>query len=250
MNNFLLMIQLFTKFPIRKEIDFHQETFSKGVVYFPFIGLLIGGVAAAAAYLLNLAFNVETAALGMMFTVMALTGALHLDGLADTMDGILSARKREQMLVIMKDSRIGTHGVLALVMTLALKYVFLLQVDPQVFLFMVLALPIVGRSTMGILLVGTRYAREEGLGNLFIGKTRPVDSLIIGSLGLLLIFAVLGLKGILAFILVVASMRLFRYHVERLLGGLTGDVLGAVNELSELLFIPLYLLMEKGGSLL
>jgi adenosylcobinamide-GDP ribazoletransferase len=250
MNNFLLMIQLFTKFPIRKEIDFHQETFSKGVVYFSVIGLLIGGVAAAAAYLLNTTFNMETAALGMMFTVMALTGALHLDGLADTMDGILSARKREQMLVIMKDSRIGTHGVLALVMTLALKYVFLLQVDPQVFHFMVLALPIVGRSTMGILLFGTRYAREEGLGNLFIGKTRPVDSLITGSLGLLMIFTVLGLKGILAFLLVIATMRLFRFHVERLLGGITGDVLGAVNELSELLFIPMYLLIEKGGSLL
>lgn len=164
MKNLLLMIQLFTKFPIRKEIKFDQDEFSRGIIFFPVIGLLIGAVAFAVAYLSGLFFFREIAAICMMASVILITGALHLDGLADTMDGILSARNREQMLLIMKDSRIGTHGVLALFGVISMKYLFLLEVSSENLLSMVLALPIIGRTTMGILLWGTRYAREEGLG--------------------------------------------------------------------------------------
>lgn len=250
MNNFLLMIQLFTKFPIKKEIEFHREEFSRGVVFFPLIGLLIGAVTASGVYILRSVFTIETAAFGMIILATGLTGALHLDGLADTMDGILSARKREQMLLIMKDSRIGTHGVVALVMTIFLKYIFLLQVKPQIFIFMVAVLPVVGRTSMGVLLWGTRYAREEGLGDLFIGKTRPWDSVLTGIIGIIMVYVLTGYKGVLSFFLVLILMKVFRSNVERLLGGLTGDVLGAINELSELLFIPLYLLVVKGVGFL
>jgi len=249
MKNLLLMIQLFTKLPIKKEIKFDKDQFSRGIIFFPVIGLLIGTVACAVAYLSGLLFTREIAAVCMMASVILFTGALHLDGLADTMDGILSARKREQMLLIMKDSRIGTHGVLALLGVISMKYLFLLEVAPKSFLFVVLALPIVGRTTMGVLLWGTRYAREEGLGNLFIGKTRPRESIITGIIGALMVYATLGLSGIAAFCLVIMGVGLFRIRVERLLGGITGDVLGAMNELSELLFIPLFIILERGGIL-
>lgn len=247
--NLLLMIQLFTKFPINKEIKFEKDEFSRGIIFFPLIGLLIGAVACAVAYLAGLIFSREIAAICMIASVVLITGALHLDGLADTMDGILSARKREQMLLIMKDSRIGTHGVLALIGVTSMKYLFLLEVSPKNFLLVVLALPIIGRTTMGILLGGTHYAREEGLGNLFIGKTRPRETIITGIIGFLMVYVVLGLSGIAAFCLVIMGVSLFRIRVERLLGGITGDVLGAMNELSELLFIPLFILIERGGIL-
>ena len=249
MKNLLLMIQLFTKFPIKKEIEFDQDEFSRGVIFFPVIGLLIGSVAYAVAYLTGLIFSREIAVLCMIVSVILFTGALHLDGLADTMDGILSARKREQMLIIMKDSRIGTHGVLALLGVISMKYLFLLEVAPKNFLSVVLALPIIGRTTMGILLWGTRYAREEGLGNLFIGKTSPRESIITGVIGFLMVGVILGLSGIAAFCLVIMVVGLFRIQVEGLLGGITGDVLGAMNELSELLFIPIFILIERGGIL-
>lgn len=249
MKNLLLMIQLFTKFPIKKEIEFDQNEFSRGIIFFPVIGLLIGTVAFAVAYLAGLIFNREIAAICMIASLVLFTGALHLDGLADTMDGILSARKREQMLLIMKDSRIGTHGVLALLGAISMKYLFLLEVAPNKFLLVVLALPIIGRTTMGILLWGTRYAREEGLGNLFIGKTTPMESIITGIIGFFMVYVILGLSGIAAFGLVIMVVGLFRFQVERLVGGITGDVLGAMNELSELLFIPIFILMERGGIL-
>ena len=247
--NLLLMIQLFTKFPIKKEIEFDQDEFSRGIIFFPVIGLLIGAVACIAAYLSGLFFTREIAAICMIASVALFTGALHLDGLADTMDGILSARNREQMLLIMKDSRIGTHGVLALLGVISMKYLFLLEVSSENFLSMVLALPIIGRTAMGILLWGTRYAREEGLGNLFIGTTRLKETIITGVIGFLLVYVILGLSGIAAFGLVIMLVYLFRIQVERLLGGITGDVLGAMNELSELLFIPIFILIERGGIL-
>jgi len=250
MNAFLLVIQLFTKIPVHKEIRFDEEQFRKGVVFFPVAGFLIGGLQAGAAAAAHLIFSKEISILLSMGVVILLTGALHLDGLADTMDGILSARKREQMLTIMKDSRIGTHGVLALVLSILLKYLFLTEVDDALLLPVLVTLPIIGRTAMAMMLWGSRYARAEGLGNLFIGKTLPRDSFSAGLAGAILIYVFTGVYGILSLVLILGCSLLFRGHLYKVLGGLTGDTLGAINELVELSYIPLIILLSEGGALI
>ncbi len=250
MNTFLLMIQLFTKIPINKEIEFDKDKFRKGVLYFPLVGLIVGLITALMAYVLNFIFSTQvTAMLSILFSI-ALTGALHWDGLADTMDGVLSARKREQMLIIMKDSRIGTHGVLALVLFVILKFLLLVELNDELLLPVIFVLPVVGKTAIALTLWGSQYARKEGLGDLFIGKTRPKDSIGAGIISLVIIYIALGVKGILALLFVILISFIIRRKLNKILGGMTGDTLGAINEIAELLFIPLLILLEKAGALL
>ena len=250
MNVFLLMIQLFTKVPVKKEIAFEEKKFSRGVIFFPLIGLIMGMIISLPTYLAELYFGREVSALIMIISSAAVTGALHLDGLADTMDGILSARNRDKMLLIMKDSRIGTHGVLALIFTILVKYQFLLLVEDSLFMFMVIALPVAGRSVLGVMLLRSRYAREDGLGNLFIGKTEDLLSSASGVIGMFIIYALLGINGIAAFGITLLITALFRWRLDKILGGLSGDTLGAINEVAELIYIPLYIMIERGVSIL
>jgi adenosylcobinamide-GDP ribazoletransferase len=250
MNAFLLVIQLFTKIPLSREIRFDEEQCRKGIVFFPVAGFVIGALQAAVAFMAAQVFSKEISIVAAMLFVVLLTGALHLDGLADTMDGILSARKREQMLLIMKDSRIGTHGVLALLLSLFLKYLFLMEMNDELLLPILMVLPIAGRTSMALMLWGSRYARTEGLGNLFIGRTLPKDSIFAVAAGAILIYAFTGVEGIFALVLVLISALIFRRYLRKLLGGLTGDTLGAINELSELLYLPFIILLTRGGSLL
>ena len=250
MSVFLQVISLFTKIPIPEGIRFDAERMRKGVRFFPLAGLLMGLLQAAVGVLAMRFFSREVAVALSMAFVIHLTGGLHLDGLADTMDGILSARRREEMLLIMKDSRIGTHGVLALILSLLLKFLFLLEVEKSLLIPILLVLPVVGKTSMAVMLWGSRYAREDGLGNLFIGKTMPRDSIYAGTAGAVLLYILTGLSGVSALHLVFLMMWLFRRHLEKLLGGLTGDTLGAMNEMAELLFLPLILLLPQGGRLL
>ncbi len=250
MNTFLLMLQLFTKVPIRKEIPFDRRKFSRGVVFFPLIGLVIGIMVSLPTYAAERYFGREVSAVIMILSAAAVTGGLHLDGLADTMDGILSARSRDKMLLIMKDSRIGTHGVLALIFTIFVKYQFLIKVESSLFILMVIVLPVAGRTAISVMLLGSRYAREDGLGNLFIGRTEDIESVASSILGLLITFAFLGLNGIAALGITLVLTALFRLRLDKILGGLTGDTLGALNEMAELTYIPIYILIERGVNLL
>ena len=250
MNTFLLMIQLFTKIPINKEIEFDKDKFRKGVLYFPLVGLIIGLITALMIYVVSYVFSPQVTAMPSILFSIALTGALHWDGLADTMDGVLSARKREQILIIMKDSRIGTHGVLALVLFVILKFLLLVELNDELLLPVIFVLPVVGKTAIALTLWGSQYARKEGLGDLFIGKTRPKDSIGAGIISLVIIYIALGVKGILALLFVILISFIIRRKLNKILGGMTGDTLGAINEIAELLFIPLLILLEKAGALL
>jgi len=250
MNAFLLVIQLFTKIPVQREIRFDADRFRKGILFFPVVGLVIGVLQAGVAAAAYMIFGKEISVLLSMTFVILLTGALHLDGLADTMDGILSARKREQMLLIMKDSRIGTHGVLALIISLFLKYSFLMEVSEDMLLPVLVTLPVAGRTAMAVILWRSKYARKEGLGNLFIGKTLPKDSIYAGLTGAILVYLFTGVWGVFSLVIGLIVSLLFKRHLNALLGGLTGDTLGAVNELSELVYLPFIILLSQRGGLL
>lgn len=250
MNAFLLVISLFTKIPVRREIRFDIDQLRRSILFFPVAGLLIGVLQAAVAATSVHIFSKEIAVLLSMSFVILLTGALHLDGLADTMDGILSARRKEQMLLIMKDSRIGTHGVLALIFSILLKYLFLMEVSEAMILPVLVTLPVAGRTAMAVMLWGSSYARKEGLGNLFIGKTLPKDSIFAGLTGAILVYMFTGVWGVFSLVLALFVSLLFKRHLNALLGGLTGDTLGAMNELSELVYILFIILLCQGGGLL
>ncbi|HYH01828.1 MAG TPA: adenosylcobinamide-GDP ribazoletransferase, partial [Bacillota bacterium] len=105
MKLFLIMLQFFTRIPLPLEVAVNPADFPRGVRYFPLVGLIIGFLDALVFWLLTLGLDKSIAVVGVVLFNSCLTGALHLDGLADTCDALFSARDRERMLEIMKDSR-------------------------------------------------------------------------------------------------------------------------------------------------
>lgn len=124
----VLMLQFLTRLPVNVQVDFDRKIIARGTLFFPFIGMLVGAIAAAVYYLLYYV-NLDVASLGAVFTIIAVTGGIHLDGLSDTADGFFSSRSREKILEIMKDSRVGTFGVIAIIFNILSKYVFLRGMD-------------------------------------------------------------------------------------------------------------------------
>lgn len=240
------MMQFFTRIPINKTIDIKEDDFPKGIIFFPVIGLLIGALSALVYFVSSLFLDDLVAFILVLLASTLLTGGLHLDGLADTCDGLFSARKKERMLEIMRDSRIGTNGALGMIFILALKVAFLNSISKELLIPVIVLMPVVGRTAMAVVMFKGEYAREgEGLGNLFIGKTNLSSTIITLLLGLTLAYFLLNHIGVLALLLCILLGLYLRYFFTKILGGLTGDLLGAVNETTETFFLFALALLES-----
>ncbi|HHU52072.1 MAG TPA: adenosylcobinamide-GDP ribazoletransferase [Firmicutes bacterium] len=236
MKKFFLILQFLTRIPIPVDIEVNPEDFPRGVRYFPLVGLVIGVLDA-------LCFRLCAAGLEEMMAVILtllfntlITGALHLDGLADTCDGIFSARSKEKMLEIMKDSRLGTNGAIAIFFDLALKAALLHQLNAVSIIPALIVTPVISRTTMTFLMILSPPARPEGgLGNLFVGKLRPGDLLFASVLCLIIAVSVISVHVIPVIALNLLGFIGYRRLVTAKIQGMTGDTLGAMNEVSEIL---------------
>ncbi|MBZ1554075.1 adenosylcobinamide-GDP ribazoletransferase [Klebsiella pneumoniae] len=210
--------------PARLSQGLEIEHYQRSIVTFPLVGLLLGAIAGAVALLLQPWCGVPLAALFGVLALALLTGGFHLDGLADTCDGIFSAR---------------THGGLALIFVLVAKVLvigelLLRDIHPIAALAAACA---VGRGMAVLLMYRHRYAREKGLGNLFIGKISLQQTLVTMAMAIALATALLGLQGLRAALITLVLIWGLGWALKRTLGGQTGDTLGAAIELGELLFL-------------
>lgn len=236
----VLMLQFFTRIPIRLKLGANAEDYGKGLIFAPFVGLIIGAILALASYGLLYIFPRPMVAAIVVVLYIIITGGLHLDGLGDTFDGIFSNRSKERILEIMRDSRVGTNAVLAVASVLLLNYVALSQINSTYFLRIILLMPMAGRVGSLVSAAASKYARSgEGLGKSFIdfcGKKELLWGLLIYVVISLLtldykMWIVLAIPPISAFLLVKG--------LSRKIGGATGDVLGAVCELNQCIFLIL-----------
>ncbi|MCM3268227.1 adenosylcobinamide-GDP ribazoletransferase [Paenibacillus elgii] len=261
--------QFLTRLPVPVKLDYNDALFRRSVVFYPFVGLVLGLITAAAGLLLTSVLPPLPAAALLLGIWVLLTGALHLDGLMDTADGILSHRSRERMLEIMKDSRVGAMGVIAAVLVLLLKWSLLTELllaaatGGRVKLWLLLLLvPLWSRWYMVVAIACWPYARQagSGMGGFFrgVGAGHAAGSGLVGLLlslgvvaageafgGLTLPFwHMVGIIGILLAVTVGAGV-LMSVSIHRKLGGLTGDTYGAMNELLEAALL-LVLVLIKG----
>lgn len=239
---FWAMLSFISRLPVparwSQGLDF--EHYSRGIVMFPLIGVVLGGLTGLVFMALQTWCGIPLAALFAVLTLALLTGGFHLDGLADTCDGIFSARRRERMLEIMRDSRLGTHGGLALIFVLLAKVLVVseLALRGTRMLDALAAACVAGRGTAVLLMYRHRYAREEGLGNVFIGKVTGRQTCV--TLGLAAILAAVllpGMRGVAALVVTMVAIFILGQLLKRTLGGQTGDTLGAAIELGELIFL-------------
>lgn len=218
-------------------------TFTAGgmTAFFPLVGLLVGGLLASFDAGVRVLWNKEAASLLDVLFLIMITGAFHLDGLADTADGLFSHRPKERMLEIMKDSRIGAMGVVALFSVLSLKWAGITGLSDSG-MSRTLALVLVPAYARCALLFGIRflpYGRAEGTGKGHFDKPLPAKDFIwmLVPLGLSLVLGFRALILNLAFGLMVSAIL---YYYRKKMGCITGDMLGAMVEAGEaILFLAL-----------
>lgn len=221
-----------TVLPFPGTLGTQSRDLSASLPYFPLVGLGLGFFLAAAARLLVLVSPVPLTAVLLTALMAALSGALHLDGLADTADGFASARGRDQVLAIMRDSRIGAMGVVALLLVLALKAAALAALPPSRLVAALLLAPLAGRTAILVHLTLLPYVRASGLASAFLAGPRRL-AVVLGLVTLAALAFACGRAAVIALVAWVVVLALFGLVCRRRIGGITGDTLGAVCELAE-----------------
>ncbi|KEY59101.1 adenosylcobinamide-GDP ribazoletransferase [Serratia sp. DD3] len=239
---FLATLQFMTRIPLPERytqgVALHQ--YHRGIVVFPLIGLIVGAIGGGVFTVLAPWCGVPLAALGYVLALALVTGAFHLDGLADTCDGVFSARSRDKMLLIMRDSRLGTNGGLALIFIVLAKVLLVseLALRDLPMLSMLAAAGVASRTVLVLQMYRQRYAREgEGLGNLYIGQISLGQTLSTLIIGAILIMLLGHGKALFALGCALLVQLLLRAYLNHRLGGQTGDTLGAGVEVAELAFL-------------
>ncbi len=240
---FLLALSFFTRIPVGKQ-DFGSLTLANSIAAFPIAGALIGAVEGG-FYLSMLGLGLPTiisAWLAVGFHLL-LTGGLHEDGLADTADGLASGRDKEQKLAIMKDSRIGSYGVLALVTIISLRANIIADFTSGFTTLLIFIATAAGsRAFLALFMYNIEYARASGLA-VTAGKPSRNDiltTILLGSIVLLVtshIVATIAAAITLAVIYVI-----IKYITIKNFGGITGDTLGASQQISEIGLLIVFLI--------
>lgn len=210
------------------------------MVYYPLVGTFVGLALWGAALLLGLLFPLSIVSVLLLVGSLLLTGGLHLDGLADLIDGVSGSYNREDALRIFKDPHVGSMAVAGVVLIILLKYACLNTLAPAALCPALVLMATLSRYAMVQLACFSSYARASGgLGEPFVRGIRREHHTIalLVALGSTLLFG--GLRGVGIGILAgLATLGLQVYFHQRL-GGITGDVLGATNELIEALVLLL-----------
>jgi adenosylcobinamide-GDP ribazoletransferase len=202
------------------------------VRYFPLVGIIVGSVAAATFWLADTILPQSLAVLLSMSATLLLTGAFHEDGLADAVDGLGGGWSPEQILTIMKDSRVGSYGVVALVMVLLLKFQTLAALDAGLIPAVLVAGHALSRFAAVLLIAVQEYVRETGKAKPLAQKITPKECLLAAGFGLAPL-VLLPAKTIVALSGVMLIWLWFSRKLRQQLGGYTGDCLGAMQQLCE-----------------
>ena len=251
-----------TRIPMPK-IDYDEEKLGKSMKYFPAVGVIVGIILLFFTFVfknLNYSTVLPLMIIVVILTDLITTGGLHLDGLADTFDGIFSYRSKHKMLEIMKDSRLGSNGALALILYFLIKFVLLysLLIENQGgTIFAILTYPVVARLCSVISCASSPYARGSGMGKTFVDNTKTKEVIIAALITVVysgaILFYMIGsrfnyslpldflMKSFSINLLIIAILGLFAYAfsklIERKIGGITGDTLGALLEISSLVYL-------------
>jgi len=201
--------------------------------WFPLIGFAIGAAVAAESFVLGYIWGRGIGASLVVMTLVIVTGALHLDGLADTADALGAGRDRDRALAILRDSRIGTFGASALFFVLVLKILAIAGMPDRTRYAALWLAPGLARWTMVALAERLDYLRTAGAGTTLLARDRRRNFMIASTIAIVAALPIIGdraLRGYLAAAVVTFALGLF---YRKWLGGVTGDLLGAASELAE-----------------
>ncbi|MCS4302336.1 adenosylcobinamide-GDP ribazoletransferase [Chryseobacterium sp. BIGb0232] len=239
---FATALMFFTRIPIPFTIPYSGEIMNKSQKYFAWIGLLVGLINAGILYLFSQLFNLEIGIVLMMIGSVLLTGAFHEDGFTDMCDSFGGGYGKEKILTIMKDSRVGAYGTIGIILLFALKF-FSIQALGTVDLIKTLGIVILAHTSSRFI-SGTMIYTHQYVTDIDVSKSKPLANkpldgmaLLVSFMGVLLSFALIpDWRLILAFALAYLGKICMGWYFKKHIGGYTGDCLGAVQQVTEVLF--------------
>lgn len=237
MAGFFRAWRFLTIIPLGAQSDTMPGDMASSLSYYSLVGSVLGGILVMACRGMD-ALNLGTAGNVILISLLILlTGGLHLDGLGDAADGLFGGRSREQKLEIMRDSRVGTMGLLAVWIVLSLKVALLGEFSGTNKLRVLFLMPAVGRGAMVFSAVCFPYARKEGGKGSFVKGAGKTQLLLNGVFLSILALFLFGSKGIALLIIALGIGHFLSLGIARALGGLTGDTYGAVCEFTEMVVL-------------
>jgi adenosylcobinamide-GDP ribazoletransferase len=245
LNILFTALMFYTRIPVPKIWDYSDEMLNKATRYFTLIGLIVGGCGALVFFLLEMILSSQLVIIMSMVSTILVTGAFHEDGFADFCDGFGGGYTKEKILNIMKDSRIGTYGATGLVLILGMKYFALNEMKAEKIPLVLIAGHAFSRFLPVLVIFTSGYVRDDLKSKAKpIGKKNKWYDLIIAAffgLGFLYFIPWQAITGIA--LLSVLLFLAFRAYLLKKIGGYTGDALGALQQLAEVGFYLMYLVM-------
>jgi adenosylcobinamide-GDP ribazoletransferase len=247
-------VHFLTIVTVSKGHEPEEGSLAKSMIYFPLIGFLIGVLLVYLDKVMMLIALPQTIANVLLVAVSVLvTRAIHIDGFADTLDGLMGGYDRSSRLSIMRDSRLGTAGAIGIFFVLAIKYVSLNNLFESEKVAALLTAPMLARWSQALMVFKAGYGRDEGMGKAFVGHLRAsslaaasafaigLSAFVVVRLDVLSVVLIFSLVGGVVFLTFLG-----RWYLVRKLGGVTGDAIGAMSELNEVLVYLLFVVFASG----
>ena len=233
MKRFLIALQFLTILPIKIKSEIKEKDFGRSLIYFPIVGIFIGLALALILFVFDFLPHLVRVTLVLVGSIV-ITGGIHLDGFADTCDGFYGSKPKQKILEIMRDSRTGVMGVIGIVSVLLLKFALLTSIPQNILWKSLIMMAVFARWSQVLACYISNYSRKEGKAKYFIEYASEKE-FVVGTLFTIVLFLVLGkFKGVILFILSLLPILLFMNYAKRKIGGMTGDTIGATNEIAEI----------------
>ena len=245
---FFAALTFFTRIPSPLSSDVHDETLlNRAAKYFPLAGWIVGGICALVLWFSGFILPNSISIMLSMIAGVIVTGAFHEDGFADTCDGFGGGWTKERILDIMKDSRIGSYGAIGLVLILLTKYLLLSEI-----LFHRLPLVIIAAHSISRLVSTHTIFTHQYVGNHASTKAKPLCSeiskkemAIAFALGIVPLFFLGSYWYLLVIVPVFISKWWLAAYFKKWIGGYTGDCLGAIQQVGEIVFYMSVLVLKN-----
>jgi len=248
---FFTALMFFTRIPVPEIKDFNADYMNKSRKYLPVIGLIIGGISAVALWLFSLIFPLSIALILSMIFSIIITGAFHEDGLGDTFDAFGGGQNKEKILSIMKDSRLGTYGTVSIIVVLLLKYLTLFEIAKNNIHIAILSLIVIhglSRYMALIIIKSQSYVQDSARSkskDLASSKLKNQD-MIFASIFIAPLFLLFpSWQYSLIIPISIGVTILMGFYFKKKIGGYTGDCLGALQQITEVISYLAVILLWK-----
>lgn len=239
---FYAAILFLTRIPL-PQVKLDANKIASSLPFFPLAGAVIGGILTLIHILGQRILPGRVIAGVTVVMSIIITGGMHLDGFADTMDGLFCYGDREKKLTVMKDSCIGAYGVVGLILIILLKYLLISSLPETYLIPALIGFPIISRWMMTYAIVFYPYVREQGLGKAFSGQ-KLSSFILAGIMTVVMVYLTAGFQGLMVVAGVFAGGFIFIRYLLGQLGGMTGDTYGAINEFCETLALLIFCILS------